>query len=492
MRPAFHVFRKDARHLAIAILLFIVLLAAYDASVIRSLRTSTAMRTHATSTESPETLVLTILPLYAWFLIAMAIQDEALPGDTQFWITRPYRRSTLLLAKVLFVVVFVNLPLLLSDVAILCANGFWTWSEVPDLLLRQLVVSLWLVLPAFAIASVTRGLAQFATVSVLCCVGVFILANMASSIVHGGIAFDSSVWITEILCASVLLALAAVNAYATRRVLISRILVALAFFSFGAPELWASLRLALSPPTHEPVPVVRTGHRIPMSIDAAGAEGALIPDAEHMAFKVPVDVSNLPSGVTRVSVLGKVFLSGDRNENAEGYAILDSTYHLRINGLPTDVGHKFLQIRLNQPDYRRFAGKLVQLQLSADVDAFRDTPFARLPFERRSFEIPGIGRCDPSAASWFVCRTALRQPKPFVVYVARGATRLSDVYETPSVSVFPVFAGLNPVTTWPFPAGLSDSDQGLELVFLKPGHPIRLTASASAKIRVPSVPGGRW
>jgi hypothetical protein len=490
-----HIFRKDARHFAIGIVLFFALMVTYAASSVRASRAYSTVRYGSAPTASPlEPLILMILPLSAWLLIAMAIQDEVLPGDTQFWITRPYDRRSLLSAKVLFVLVFVNLPLLFSDIAILSTNGLWAWSELPDLLVRQLAVSLWLVIPPFAIASVTRGLAQFTSFLVVYCVGAVILATVPSSFLHEGIALDSSFWRRAIVCGSVLLVLAAVNAYVTRRVLISRVLIAVAFFSVDAPQLWAILTIAFPRTTHQIQPL-RVGHQIGLSMDvpAVASERARVVGPDFVGFDLPVHLSDLQSGVTRVSVLGKALISGDGQKAAEGDAIEFQVFVLGFRQ-PSRLTDKLLQIRLKRLDYIRFAGKPAKLQVSVGMTAFRDVPFRRIPFERRSFEVAGIGTCQRDAATGrFVCRTALREPKPFVFYFARGVTPLSDLNSSRAYSgdsMFPVFAGLGPVDTWQLPAIPSDSDSGLELVFLKPGKPIPMFGSASGEIRVPDLGSG--
>jgi len=49
-------------------------------------------------------LVLFILPLTWWALAARVIHSEALPGDRQFWLTRPYRRQPAGARKALFII----------------------------------------------------------------------------------------------------------------------------------------------------------------------------------------------------------------------------------------------------------------------------------------------------------------------------------------------------------------------------------------------------
>ena len=69
-----------------------------------------------------------ILAPAACYLALATIHEDLLPGDRQDWLTKPIPRSSLLLAKLMFVVVFLNLPLALSQVLGLVANGL----SLPD------------------------------------------------------------------------------------------------------------------------------------------------------------------------------------------------------------------------------------------------------------------------------------------------------------------------------------------------------------------------
>src|SRR5262249_50334342 len=81
----------------------------------------------------------------------------------QFWITRPYPRTALLGAKLLFVLAFIHLPSFTADAMILSARGFQPWRQVSQLLWKQSIVAMMVTLPALALASVTRNLAQAAS-----------------------------------------------------------------------------------------------------------------------------------------------------------------------------------------------------------------------------------------------------------------------------------------------------------------------------------------
>src|SRR5579863_249697 len=97
MREALLIFRKDVRHLwpVIAMVLAIVALeSAFDGAT---------------------AAVLQAALLWLWvfscvYLAASAIHEESLPGDNQYWLTRPIVRSRLLLAKLCFLAVFAAAP----------------------------------------------------------------------------------------------------------------------------------------------------------------------------------------------------------------------------------------------------------------------------------------------------------------------------------------------------------------------------------------------
>src|SRR5438270_2189959 len=91
----------------------------------------------------------------------MAMHQEALPGDRQYWLTRPISRGSLFLAKAMFIVVFFNLPVLAGNLAALIANGLSPIAYLAPLIAKQVFLTALLILPVMAIASVTRDLGQF-------------------------------------------------------------------------------------------------------------------------------------------------------------------------------------------------------------------------------------------------------------------------------------------------------------------------------------------
>lgn len=106
-----------------------------------------------------------ILPLTFWFLIAAVIHAEPLPGNGHFWLTKPYSRKSLFCAKALFILTFVNVPLLTADVVIIHSAGFSVSAKIGGLLWTQVLLAVVYELPAAAVSAITSGLLELLIVT---------------------------------------------------------------------------------------------------------------------------------------------------------------------------------------------------------------------------------------------------------------------------------------------------------------------------------------
>ena len=80
-------------------------------------------------------------------IIVRLVQDESLVGDQQFWITRPYKRRSLLGAKLFFIVVCIALPFAAMQGYLLLHAGLHLFAAAPDLLLNLFYLGLLTWLP---------------------------------------------------------------------------------------------------------------------------------------------------------------------------------------------------------------------------------------------------------------------------------------------------------------------------------------------------------
>jgi hypothetical protein len=166
MNQVIHIFRKDVQHLWKEIALSLTLLAIYvwsEPATWVSGAAASGLSGLATRSSIAE-LVTELLPISWWLLVLRAVQDEALVGDRQFWVTRPYEWKKLLAAKVLFDAAFVSVPLLLAQFSLLQLAGFPpTLALVPGILWMQLTWAL-ILLAIATLATVTTGIGQMALV----------------------------------------------------------------------------------------------------------------------------------------------------------------------------------------------------------------------------------------------------------------------------------------------------------------------------------------
>lgn len=153
MKQISALFWKDVRHLRPEIGAYIAVLIAFSLAAPQARPGRNPMGLSILVT------LLHLLIAVAWFvLIARAVQEDRLVGEQQFWITRPYRWTSLLAAKLLFIAVCVFLPFVLMQWALLLGTGLNPFAEKAGmaLLLHRLVLNL--LLPFLVAASVTETL----------------------------------------------------------------------------------------------------------------------------------------------------------------------------------------------------------------------------------------------------------------------------------------------------------------------------------------------
>jgi hypothetical protein len=161
MHQILHVFKKDARRHWPEILISLSLLALFTRHELHPWQNSNAF-----SSLSPYFFILAgryITPamIIFWaFLIIRVVQGESLVGDRQWWVTKPYEWWNLLAAKLLFILIFISVPLFHVHLLLLHQFGFPVFRNLPALLLMQLGLYFALFMPALLFASLTKSFGQ--------------------------------------------------------------------------------------------------------------------------------------------------------------------------------------------------------------------------------------------------------------------------------------------------------------------------------------------
>jgi hypothetical protein len=156
MIQSLHIFRKDLRHLWLDLLLYAALLVA--CSVVTPMTWNEANMSN-TPLQLFAGLLKVLIPLIWLVLISRLIHDEALVGDTQFWITRPYRWTSLLSAKLIFLLFCVVLPFAVMQWALVLQAGANPLHAISGQLLVLLSTTLIVWLP-FTVAASVKSVVQ--------------------------------------------------------------------------------------------------------------------------------------------------------------------------------------------------------------------------------------------------------------------------------------------------------------------------------------------
>ena len=198
MNQVLHIFRKDARHLWREIAASLAMLVAFAWLDIRSWSQPYGAMAGGSlfflSAQVLPGLVTAMLPVSWIFLIVRVVQGESLVGDRQFWVTRPYDWKQLLAAKALFVLTFVNFPLLLADAFLLAHAGFHPAHYIGGLLWLQLMWIFLLFVWLTALATVTNSIAQMLLALLLIVLDVIGTSALSSIIQKSGFSASVNLW----------------------------------------------------------------------------------------------------------------------------------------------------------------------------------------------------------------------------------------------------------------------------------------------------------
>jgi hypothetical protein len=408
-----HIFLKDARHQWLEILISLV---ATSALVVESpTRWHTGLTAYvnafsyfAFSRNLPELLIL-IVPLSWWLLISPVIHEEKLVGDRQFWITRPYEWKKLLAAKILFLIVFLYIPLMVAQSAMLVGAGFSPFSSVGGLLENQLGLMCAVVLPLVALSTVTRNFARMTLALLGALVCLIAIAAMASAVPPDRVAIPHSgeifFWIVLCLCGAVI-----ILQYARRNAKVSWIMLVLLVVLFGAFDRGGSSDDAQMNRKYPPGQAGAGMAQFAYQEKQGEASSFVTQYHDWVGIAVPVDVSGVAEGTITIPDFVKVTLQ------APGGKRWTSTWQgASIDKLFSGGRVVNAQFAMPRAVYEEFIGKPIGVQMTfALTQARAETPM-RLTLNQNDFAVPEVGMCSPV---WYgpgeigsiVCRSALRQP----------------------------------------------------------------------------------
>ncbi len=370
MHLILHIFKKDVGRLwwGIAIALLIQTAAAWLDTGDRDLQV-----------EGELGLLLTV----TWaILLALAVYEDPLVSDRQFWITRPARWRVLLGSKLLFAIAVVHVPSFLADAILLAAHGFRPWEWLASLFIKQLMLAAFTLL-MIAIASVLPGFAHLA----LAMIAIAGLTSFASGFGAGLYSRWAGTDETRMVLFGAVLAAGAVvivpwqfarrRTWPSRLVGIAAVLVAELLLALLSPVFVARVRAAADP--------TRTNISLHMrteTVDLRDATKWTLPynlaTGDSVALIVPLTVAGVPEGVDALFDPEVFDLIGPGNQR----------YQMR----PSYIGPDWLVLRIRRELYERLKSAKVELKGSVPVILFRNGSTTSMPVGASGTAL-GVGHC---------------------------------------------------------------------------------------------------
>jgi hypothetical protein len=382
-----HILRKDARRLWPAIVAATLLLGALTR--LDRWRGDWLI----SSTEG----YLNILIPIAWAcLIALAVEQDAIPGDRQFWITRPFRMRSLFAAKALFAVLFVHVPSFVADCYILGMRGFSPLTYAGNLLAKQFVLACALTIPALALASLVRSFSHF-VMEVVAIAAIFLVLNGTGW--REPIIFEPLLDAVrrEFLVVIVTVAGIAVliGQYAGRRVLLSRGIAvgfgvaASLFFAYLLPPSALALRTAVTPGTPKVSMRLDAAPRKPYQIWGGRVQIALPIAFEGIAAGDLVRAEAVESEIVTASGQHYREIPRRRFNPSEKPPV----YTFVIGwGRRSETDPQWLMYEFERPVFPTFSGGPVTIRGKAALDIYRVGASSWIGLNDRAY-IGGVGRC---------------------------------------------------------------------------------------------------
>jgi len=407
MNQVLHILRKDIRRYWPESMASLAATGLFTWNAVRSWRPPEGYMGLAMN-RSLQPFVSLLLPIAWWLLVVRVIQGESLVGDRQFWITRPYDWKKLLAAKVVFILLFINLPFLIMQAALLGLAGFDPLKFLPELLMLQ-IVPLSATLPVATLATVTSSFGKAALAAFMVIIYISAISFLASQIPSSSFSSDTDGVQALVLFGTCLFVIWL--QYSSRSTSRSRWVIA----GFGMVML---LLLVATP-----YRTLIAHNYTPIAPDAAPIKFAFSPPA-------PPGEKTLPEGNSEVEVhipLNVSGLAGSAIARIQGNLItIEDPSGFRWNqgwkgqyqNLFPDNNRVTINFQMPHKIYERMRNMSLNMHVSLAIVMLRDTDPQKFITPRGKFTLPAVGTCTTDWGFYseaIHCMAPLRQPSALQV-----------------------------------------------------------------------------
>jgi len=406
MSKTFHIFRKDIRHHWPELLVSLLLLAAFvwhePAEWFGNFASFSLLQILFS-------YVNTLLPLSWGLMIVRLVHEESLVGDRQFWVTRPYEWPSLLAAKLLFLVVFIHLPVFVAQVLLLSRAGFPIASNLTGLLGMQIGLDL-LFLAPITLAVVTRTLAQALIVAIaafLVFLAVGSLASLVPSETMSSALENSGIFQGSVLLAAPVAAI--LWQYARRRTWHSRTLLLAA----GAAMVLADVITPYRTLIERQYPLADSAHPAPVQLSVLPPPPSVKKAPSPQRLLESTVLISIPVHVSAVAKHSVVLANGILvSMDGPGNLKWDSGWNPSGVEFWPEESSSALQFSVKRHLYESIKSSPLHVHLSLALSEFKESSPRELSLPEGEFVVPGVGYCHIVSGYFpaLSCRSALHEP----------------------------------------------------------------------------------
>lgn len=412
MNQILHIFQKDTRKHWLEILISLALLILYarhESPLWPEPPTASYLHSGLIFFSLASGLITPALVLFWGFLILRVVQDETLVGDRQWWVTKPYLWWKLLLAKLLFVVVFISFPLLVAQLFLLHHAAFPILTSLWGVLRMQFQVPLLVILISLLLACLTRNLGQALLAIGLVLLYVIFSLSITSAISSRTMQETSKFWDNVQLF-----------------LLIAPVIV-VPIWQFARRKTWASRGTLISSIAASTLLSFIPGNSIdrsyPLVTESAAPARLSISTASQKNSPVPITgttqfILNLPLDVFGIDQNTFVELDGvNVSADSAKDSRWNSGWQAQYSYWWPEIKTQTLSYRLKQQEYEQTKSKLLNLHVQLLLSEYKSATDHAVQVLPAVFHDPYLGICRvmPAYSAGLECLRPLRAPS----YVAR-------------------------------------------------------------------------
>jgi hypothetical protein len=489
MHQILHIFKKDVRRHWPEILISFALLGMYVRIMTHhpdDRLTPYSFPWYQLSASSVPTLLI----IFWIFLTIRLVQGEALVGDRQWWVTKPYEWWKLLAAKEIFLLAFIGVPLFLVQLYLLHHAGFPILPHFFGVLTMQLALATVLFLPAVTLGSLTKSVGQALIALLIVFVGISATVSLLSKVPNSsmssaveGLGNISSILVLGSIIGAAGWQYARRRTWASRGLLVAGVGVVVLITALTPYAMFVNRKYPLLESKDAPAQISsgvlpKSTKKPPVWFDRV----------DEIPLTIPINVSGVGTGKV-------VFIQGIRlTLETPGGAKWEPGWKQERTPLWPEDSQNQISFQIDRKKFDQIKAKTGTLHMEFALTEYQAEESRNIVLSEGEFSDPPLGLCAFSlrSPSQIDCRRPFRIPGLIATFdpsqascqlpeddTAISEDRISHAWYPPSDNDSPG-PGLNPVVTYPLAFGSGqlvftpDKRPKRKTVYLCPGANVKL------------------